>query len=208
MIYLRLTLISLIFLIILTISAQEAERTGAKYATDETWVIVNVPRLNVRSEPSETLFGSVVHTIVKQGEHYPALYFSRDGEWVLISISGDTGWVLRSAVLITNPERILTIGEVSPEEDEAMRQLTAELVAYINSTVGVRNNLNIRLAPGIQYPVLRTIPYNDRAYPVYINPRSTWYQVNYKGTVGWVSAIYITFPPGITGPVVNNNAQG
>ncbi len=204
---LKLLMLCLIFTVPLMLKAQN-EPTLPVYATDGTWVIVNVPRLNVRSLPSEEDANSVVHTIIHQGEHYPALGWSFDEEWVLIRISGDTAWVLRSAVLVTNPEQLYIWGEVSPEEDEAMRQLTAQLVAYIKSTVGVRDNLNIRLAPGIQNPIIGRIPYLNRAYPLDVFSSGQWYQVEYQGATGWVSAIYVTFPPGMIAPVFTNNAQG
>jgi len=206
---LRMLLIScfILFACLIIVVAQD-QPTGAVYATGETTVTINVPRLNVRSLPSDTDPESIVWTIAIQGERYPALRVSRDGEWILIRISGDTAWVLRSAVLVTNPENLLTIGEVSAEEDAAMLELTNQLVDYIKSTVGVRNNLNIRLAPGIQNPIIGRIPYQDRAYPVDLFANGQWYQVEYQGTTGWVSAVYVTFPPGLVAPVINNNAQG
>ena len=204
---LKMLMICLLFCISVVIIAQD-QPTLPTYATGETWVITNVPRLNVRSLPSAEDPNSIVHTIIKQGEHFPALGWSQDKEWVLIRISGDTAWVLTSAVLITNPENLLIWGEVSPEEDEAMRQLTAELVAYIKATVGVRDNLNIRLAPGIQNPIVGRIPYQNRAYPLDFVSNGQWYQVEYQGATGWVSAVYVTFPPGVVAPLFRNNAQG
>lgn len=204
---LQLLMICLILSIPLMLSAQD-EPTLPVYATGETWVIVNVPRLNVRSLPSVDDPNSIIHTIIKQGEHFPALAWSQDKEWVLIGISGDTAWVLTSAVLITNPEHLLILGQVSTEEDEAMRRLTAELVAYIKATVGVRDNLNIRLAPGIQNPIIGRIPYLNRAYPLDVFSSGLWYQVEHQGAIGWVSAIYVTFPPGVVSPIFENNAQG
>jgi len=188
--------------------ATAQERTGAVYATGEALVVVNTSRLNVRSRPDADDPESVVWTIVHQGERYPALAKTLDEEWILIRISGDTAWVAANAVILVNPERIPIFGQVTPEEDEAMRQLTAELVAYIKSTVGVRDNLNIRLAPGIQNPIVGRIPYSERAYPVNLFGNGQWYQVEYQGTRGWVSAVYVTFPPGLVAPVIRNNAQG
>ncbi len=203
----KLLVSCLLLMMTIPLIAQD-QATGAVYATGESVVTINVPRLNVRSEPSDTLYGTVVHTIAIQGERYPAEAFSRDGEWVLIRISGDTAWVLRSAVLLTNPENLPIIGEVTPEEDAAMWALTNQLVDYIKSTVGVRDNLNIRLAPGIQNPIIGRIPYPERAYPVNLFANGLWYQVEYQGTQGWVSAVYVTFPPGLVAPTITNNAQG
>jgi len=200
--------ISCLLLCIAVVVVAQDQPTGATYATGDTVVTINVPRLNVRSLPSDTDPNSIIWTIAIQGERYPALRQSRDGEWILIRISGDTAWVLRSAVLLTNPENLVTIGEVTPEEDAAMRELTAQLVEYIKSTVGVRDNLNIRLAPGIQNPIIGRIPYQDRAYPVDLFANGQWYQVEYQGTTGWVSAVYVTFPPGLVAPLINNDAQG
>jgi uncharacterized protein YraI len=204
---LHLLIICFIFCIPLTFVAQD-EPTLPVYATGETWVIVNVPRLNVRSLPSVDDSDSIIHTIIKQGEHFPASAWSQDKQWVLIQLGGDTAWVLTSAVLITNPENIPILGQVTAEADEAMRQLTAELVAYIRATVGVRDNLNIRLAPGIQNPIVGRIPYLNRAYPLDFVSNGQWYQVEYQGATGWVSAVYVTFPPGVVAPIFTNNAQG
>lgn len=204
---LRLTLISLILLITITITAQDVP-TGAVYATGETMVVVNTQRLNVRSRPNAEDPESIVWTIVHQGERYPALAKTLDEEWILIRISGDTAWVLADAVMLTNPELIPIFGQVTPEEDEAMRLLTDQLVEYIKSTVGVRNNLNIRLAPGIQNPLIGRIPYNQRAYPINLFANPYWYQVEYQGTRGWVSAVYVTFPPNLVTPIFETGAQG
>lgn len=205
---LRASFILLLLLLTLTVTAQDEPRTGAVYATDAALVVVNTPRLNVRSRPDADDPESIVWTIIHQGERYPALAKTLDEEWILIRISGDTAWVLADAVLLTNPQNIPIFGQVTPEEDEAMRQLTAELVAYIKATVGVRDNLNIRLAPGIQNPLIGRIPYNQRAYPVDLFTYHNWYLVEYQGTKGWVSAVYVTFPPGLVAPLINNNAQG
>lgn len=201
-------MILVLLLSLLTVTAQDEPRTGAVYATGESYVVVNTSRLNVRSLPSDTDPESKVWTIIHQGERYPAIAKTLDEEWILIRISGDTAWVLADAVLLTNPQNIPIFGQVTPEEDEAMRQLTAELVAYIKSTVGVRDNLNIRLVPGIQSPLIGRIPYDERAYPVDLFAYHNWYQVEYQGTRGWVSAVYVTFPPGLVAPIINNNAQG
>lgn len=190
----------------LMLSAQGNPPDLPTYATGETLAVVNAPRVNVRSLPSDTDPESIIHTIIKMGNRYPALAISEDGDWVLIRITGDTAWVSRDALLLTNPEKIRIFGQVTPEEDAAMRELTAQLVAYINSTVGVRDNLNIRFAPGIRNPIVGRIPYNQRAYPLASNNTNTWYQVNYQGTVGWVSAVYVTFPATIRRPVITGSS--
>ena len=204
---LRLALFSLLVILTLPITAQD-EPTLPVYATGETLIVVNTQRLNVRSRPSDVDPESIVWTIIHQGERYPAIAKTLDEEWILIRISGDTAWVLADAVILTNPELLPIFGQVTPEEDEAMRQLTDELVDYIKSTVGVRDNLNIRLAPGIQNPIVGRIPYNQRAYPVNLFATQNWYQVEYQGTRGWVSAVYVTFPPGSVAPIRDTNAQG
>lgn len=204
----RVIFLILMLIISLPLSAQDAERTGAVYATDQALIIVNTSRLNVRSRPDAEDPESIVWTIIHQGERYPALAKTLDEEWILIRISGDTAWVLADAVLLTNPANIPIFGQVTPEEDEAMRLLTEELVAYIKSTVGVRDNLNIRLAPGVQNPIIGRIPYPERAIPIDLFSNGLWYQVEYQGTRGWVSGVYVTFPPGLVAPLINNNAQG
>gem|GEM_PF-2066020 len=205
---LRVLLLSCLLLSIpLFIHAQE-QPTGAVFATSDSVVTINVPRLNIRSLPSDTDPNSIVWRIGIQGERYQALKYSRDEQWVLISVGGDTAWVLRSAVLLTNPDNVRIIGEISPEEDAAMRALTDQLVEYIKSTVGVTDNLNIRLAPGIQNPIIGLIPYQNRANPVNLFANGQWYQVEHEGVTGWVSAIYVTFPPGLVAPLIENDAQG
>lgn len=196
----KLLLCILLMLTGFAVSAQDTP-TLPTYATGETLVVVNTPRLNVRSLPSDTDPDSIIHTIIKRGERYPALAKTEDETWILIRISGDTAWVAANAVLITNPANIPIFGQVTPEQDAAMRELTAQLVAYINSTIWATDNLNIRLLPGTEYQLIGRIPFMDRAYPLYTNYNNTWYQVNYEGTVGWVSALYVRFPPTIVQPV-------
>jgi uncharacterized protein YraI len=57
--------------------------------------------------------------------------------------------------------------------------------------------LNIRVRPGTIYGIVGRIPTGGVAQIVARNASNTWWQVQYGGVVGWVSASYIILPANI-----------
>lgn len=164
-----------------------------QYATELTFLMVAVPRANVRTAPN--LITGRVTTIAKLGERYNIVEqrdSEADGTWFLIEIGGDTGWIFGDIVLLANPD-----GIIEGDDTEASLARTNELAEYINSTVGVRAALRIRRAPSLDSEIIAIIPYGDRAYPIGRNSLNSWILVDYGGVLGWASVFGVVPPPTI-----------
>ena len=64
-------------------------------------------------------------------------------------------------------------------------------------------NINIRVAPGLQSPVIGHLPPNTPAQVTGELPNHSWIRINYNGVIGWVAASVVTLNnpcPGI--PVI------
>lgn len=158
----------------------------------DTFVLVLPPRLNVRSAPDiET--GRVL-TVINSGDTFPLVDGLPDESWYLIQLDDGQGWVSGEYVQLYNAEGIDFDAPLEPS-DEQLQNLDEQL-DRISRTVGVPNNLILRSAPSREAESLGNIAASTRLTPIGRNEAATWLQVNYNGTVGWVSVYFIQPPQG------------
>lgn len=199
----RLLPILLLCLLVMPVAAQSSNpvtndedsdyEPAPQWATEDTFALIAVPRANVRTAPN--IITGRVSTIAKIGERYQILErreSEADGEWLLIAIDGDTGWIFADLVLIANPD-----GIIEGDDNDLNLARTNQLADYIAATVGVRGALRVRSAPSLDAPIITVVPFGERAYPIGRNSLNSWILIDYGGTLGWVSVFGVVPPPQI-----------
>ncbi|GAB4511018.1 MAG: hypothetical protein OHK0046_08550 [Anaerolineae bacterium] len=141
---------------------------------------VTAGRLNVRDAP-DPINGNVL-TRIDFGEVYPAVARNADGSWVRLNVNGTTGWVNTDYISVPD---LLTL----PVEGE-QPQATGYTVTATPYAV------NIRTGPDTSFRDIGNLPEGDTAQVIGRNASSTWWQIDYNGIVGWVSAQYAILEAG------------
>lgn len=137
---------------------------------------VGIYRVNVRNQP--TTSGSAVIAKINPGETYTIMGRTDDSTWWQIDVGGGAlGWVFNNYVNTYNTANVpitYRAGAVVPQNT--------------GFTVTANTNAIIRSGPGTGNALLGNLPAGRTAPVVGRNQRSTWWQINYNGVVGWVSA--------------------
>ncbi|MEO1646527.1 MAG: SH3 domain-containing protein, partial [Chloroflexota bacterium] len=150
-----------------------------------------------------------------QGAMYDVLAYSPTRNWIQLDLGFTTAWVFRHLGTVysasgvvseaNTPTTTVTVTNASLGQGGGGKPATvvvntiidAQTSAEFNSTIGVLGNLNLRAGPSTTFRILWRIPYDERATPIGRTATGSWIQVDYEGTVGWVSARYIAVPPSI-----------
>ena len=135
--------------------------------------------LNVRSAPG--LHGSVLATIAR-GQTYPVIGRDAGSTWWQINVNGIVGWASGKYLQVYNSQYVPITAPGTPTTTQY--------------TVTALVNLNIRQGPGTSYSVVGWLPIYQSARVTARNTASSWWQINYGGVTGWVSAYYASLPPG------------
>lgn len=77
---------------------------------------------------------------------------------------------------------------------------TGEEEVLQECTVTALTTLNIREGPDVVYPILGGLLMSQKAQVTGRNTSGSWWQINFNGTLGWISAPH-TFPEGTCGEV-------
>lgn len=142
---------------------------------------VTTGQLNVRQTPS--IAGSILTRIAK-GQSYPIVGRNADSSWWQININGTVGWV---NAIYTSASNIQNVPVTSGNT-----QVNPPATSF---TVTTTANVNLRTGAGTRFGVLNVIPRNTNVSILARNIDTTWWQVSYRGIVGWVSAGYVVSNP-------------
>jgi uncharacterized protein YraI len=142
---------------------------------------VTTGMLNVRSAPN-IVTGAILAKIPR-GSSYGIVGRNTDNSWWQINVNGTIGWVNGSYVSAANTQSVpVTSGGSQPQP-----QPQQPVSGYTVTTVA---NVNLRGGPNTAHGILTVIP-RGRIVPIVGRVAdNSWWQVNYNGTVGWVSAMY------------------
>ncbi|MBE2271709.1 MAG: SH3 domain-containing protein [Anaerolinea sp.] len=147
-------------------------------------------RLNVRDFPSATT-GNVI-TRINRFEQYQITGRNTDATWYQIRLSnGALGWVSGGFISIANGTNIPVVTPGTTTPPTAVPGQTTGIVG-----IATPYTLNIRSGPGTQFARIARLPAGSSASVVGRNTATQWYQINYNGIVGWVSATYFALPAG------------
>ncbi len=140
-------------------------------------------RLNVRGEPN--VFAPIL-TKVSRGETYPIVGQNPSGQWIQLNVNGTIGWVNETYTDEFNYENL-------PVVDETVVDVP-DIGSY---TATATANLNMRRGPGLEYDVIRIIPENTILSIEARTIDADWWQISYRGQLGWVTEAFLNVSPGI-----------
>lgn len=160
------------------ISPTAPPMTGGPYATAR----VIAGKLNVRAAPDAN---APVVTQVRFGEEYPVYGKSTDGRWYLIDVFGTFGWASGSYLRVDQPAAVPVVNPNAP-----LPQPTAPPADGSYIVTATPYAVNVRSGPNTSYNLLATMPVGATAVILGRNASNTWWQVDYNGIIGWVSAQY------------------
>lgn len=145
-------------------------------------------RLNVRDFPS-TDTGNVIAQIAIN-ETYPVLARNAENTWYLLQVHDVQGWVSARWVTVDPANPTLPIG--NPANPPAPPPVSDEPTVTANPF-----NVNVRTGPGTEFNRIARLGVGRTAEVIGRNAEATWWQIDYAGIVGWVSAEYALLEPGV-----------
>jgi uncharacterized protein YraI len=159
-------------------------------------VVVN-ESVNIRVAPA---IGADVIANVTAGYVFEIITArSADSQWIRVEFNGEEGWVNVvpltilagdvGSLQVADPRSIPYGGFDAPRAGSSN--------ATSNNRVQITNGLRLRAGPSQAYPTLNNI-FARTIVPVFGRTQSnTWVQVQYEGTLGWVSTSFVTFLDGL-----------
>jgi uncharacterized protein YraI len=150
-------------------------------------------RLNVRDEPS-TQTGDII-TVINRNESYPIIATNDDNTWYLLSVGDLRGWVSANWVTVSPADANIPVAEA--EDIAATAEATAAAPTGDFVVTATPFTVNIRSGPGIQNARLGRLPVGQSAEVIGRNSDNTWWQINFNGITGWVSAEFALMAEGV-----------
>lgn len=155
-------------------------------------VVVN-PNANVRIAPA---IGAEVIATVSAGYVFEFVTGrSADNEWLRVDFNGDEGWVnITPLVILSGDITTLEVGDPRSIPYGGFGSPRAgQSSATSNVSVRVTNGLRVRAGPGQAYPTLANMFANTIVPALGRTASNGWIQINYEGTLGWVSVAFLEF---------------
>lgn len=135
-------------------------------------------RLNVRDNPSAS---ATILVKISRNEAYPVVAKNSDSSWYQINVNGLVGWVSARFVTISGTQNVAVV---------AGSQSVAQPVDT-GFNVTALTTVNVRSAPSSRgTTIVAKMQRNETARIVGRTANNAWWQVNYQGTVGWVSSTF------------------
>jgi uncharacterized protein YraI len=161
-------------------AAQPAATTQPGSPSGQT-ATVTAFRLNVRSSPTATSGNNII-TRINRNERYPVLGQTADGRWFQIDVNGQVGFVSAVYVFVENPAAVpvLGTGQTAPQATP----ITGPQV------LATPYNVRIRQGPSTSTADIGRLPVGQSGRLIGRNASNTWWQIEYAGITGWVSAAF------------------
>jgi uncharacterized protein YgiM (DUF1202 family) len=153
--------------------------------TGSTTVTINTGRLNVRNAPNTD---AAIVTKVNRNEVYPVVGANADRTWYQINMNGTVGWVFGRFVTVGGNNNVAVTNNTTTFASPSTTGFTVTAL----DTVNIRNIPNTRGST-----VLSKLPRGGLAQVVGRNANGSWWQVDYQGVVGWVSARFAQLQSGV-----------
>lgn len=154
--------------------------------------VVRAAVLNVRDAPS--LGGGRLTTILR-GQTYAVVGRNEDATWFLLQLADRRGWAWGYYLFIDGNE--FTAPIVSVNTAIGLPPGIVDVGVLAQTRAGMR----MRGAPNLASPQTGRIPWGSFLPVVGRTPAGDWYQVVWKGTVGWVFTGYLRIVEGDIGAV-------
>lgn len=164
---------------------------GTGSAQSNIRVLVINEFLNVRVAPA---IGASVVTTVQAGTVFDNITGrSGNGEWLRVDYLCQESWINLAPALLLE-------GDISGLPSADPRSIPfggfeAPRAGFSNATGTMlgraTDGLRIRSGPSTAYPTLANINFNQQFYITGRNSCASWLQVQFEGTLGWVSATFV-----------------
>lgn len=149
-----------------------------------TGTVVRATVLLVRTGP---FFGAPVASRILRGQTYQVIGRDPDARWFLLQLSQGTGWVWGYYLFVNG-------NEFNAPVQNAFVPLGG--AAASTGVVGQTNAvLRLRAEPNAGSAQTGRIPWGD-LLPILARTNTGWYQVVFRGTVGWVSSEFVNIVEG------------
>ncbi len=150
-----------------------------------TGTVIRATVLLVRAQPF--FAGPVVNRILR-GQTYAVVGRDETARWFLVQLAGMQGWVWGYYLFVNGNEfNAPIVGGFATSGDPANR---TNVVGQTNAT------LRLRGAPTTDSAQTGRIPWGDILPVIGRTPAGDWYQVVFRGTVGWVASGFINIVDG------------
>lgn len=162
---------------------------------------VTAGRLNVRDIP-DAIDGDILMRI-SNGETFQVLGRNASDTWVQIDVDGIPGWVNKRFVDLSQNIDLPVVDGTAPEvvDDPTDQDLnlgdinpTAEPTGYIVTATPF--TVNVRTGPGTNFDDIADLREGETAVVIGRNAAASWWQVEFDGIVGWVSARFAVIERG------------
>lgn len=150
--------------------------------------------MNVRAGPST---GDPIIAFARPGEEYRITGRSADGNWWRIDLNGQHAWIYAPSVQAINAANVPVVTATqssAPATTQPSAPTATPLPAASvdGASVRIRSTMNVRGGPGTNFSVIGSA----RAGEVYTvtgkNTAGSWWQIDFNGRAGWVSAPLVT----------------
>ncbi len=148
---------------------------------------VTAYRLNVRAAP-DPINGQII-TRINRLEVYPVVGRNADSTWYLLNVNGTNGWVSGAYINVVNAQSVPVVSGTGQPQPPPAQSATG------NTVTATPYNVVIRNGPGTQYARIGLFPLTGTAPVIGRSSANTWWQINFNGLVGWVSAQFAIISP-------------
>ncbi len=185
----RALLVIVILALALPVVSAQAAPAGQSAVTATTTV-----NLRVRSGPGTTF---TQLSYAPTGTVLTVVGRNADSTWLNITINGTQGWV---AAWYTNISGDLNSVPVISG--------AASATTVTGVTVTTTDYLRLRAGPGTDTNTLAIAPIGTTVPVVGRNASSTWINVSFNGTTGWMSAYFVTVSGDLFSVPINDGSSG
>ncbi|MBE2271172.1 MAG: SH3 domain-containing protein [Anaerolinea sp.] len=150
-----------------------------------TGTVIRANVLLVRGQP---FLGAPVVNRILRGQTYAVVGRDETAHWFLLQLSGMQGWVWGYYLFVNGNEfNAPIVGGFATAGDPANQ---TDVVGQTNAT------LRLRSAPTMDSTQIGRIPWGDILPIIGRTQYNDWYQVVFRGTVGWVSSGFVEIVDG------------
>ncbi|MDZ4766586.1 MAG: SH3 domain-containing protein [Chloroflexota bacterium] len=141
-------------------------------------------RLNVRETPSSS---AAILTRVNQNETYPIIGRTGASTWYQINANGIIGWVAGGFIVIANGGNIAVVDGSAPSAPPAAPSAPVVSPTGVTATANPFS-VNMRQGPSTTFARVGRLPAGSTAAVIGRTTANQWYQIDFNGVRGWVSA--------------------
>lgn len=158
-------------------------------------ILVNRDNVNIRVSPA---LGADVIAFVNAGWTTNANARSPDNQWVRIDFNGEEGWIGVAVLNLFGDINTLPVADprsIPYGGFESPRSGTTDANSPVSGRLA-QSGLHLRAGPSKAYPILAEPP-RYTVFPLLgRTANNAWVQVNFNGTLGWVTAGFVEFQGG------------